>query len=103
MVNDILLNADGDFDVSATGDLVVGFSDNQHFADLLIAEKGWWKQSPLAGIGGKKYINAPVTASSTQQLKKDVRIQLEADGARVDEVATDNNWNVRIKGEYPTP
>lgn len=101
MVNDILLNADGDLDVSEDGDLVVGFSDTQHFADLLLGEKGNYKQNPLSGIGGKRYINAPVTSASVQALKKEVKVQLESDGAVVDEVATDANWNVRIKAEYP--
>ena len=68
MVNDILLDADGDLDVSEDGDLV---------------------------------INAPVTSASVQALKKEVKVQLESDGAVVDEVATDANWNVRIKAEYP--
>jgi len=69
--NDLLVK-DGDFAISE--------SDIQHIADTMNAFPGWWKEHPADGIGIFAYYNGPV---NTQQLKKNITLQLTSDGYRV--------------------
>ena len=56
MAKDILFE-DNDLKFE-NGDLSIGDSDQQHIEDLLLANKGDYKQSPIVGIGIKKWINS---------------------------------------------
>lgn len=79
---DILL--DDNFDlIIENGDFKIGNSDIQHIQLICITDLGHWKQSPLQGVGIHNYIS-----SSGQQaaLKRNISIQLAADGYKVNEV-----------------
>ena len=75
---DIQLQSDGDIAVVA-GDLGIEASDMQHIRDILLAEKGDWKFSPITGVGISSWLNAPSTAETMQILRQRIRRQLEAD------------------------
>lgn len=92
MVNDILIDATGDLAVSAEGDLVVGFSDNQHIADVLESVPGNWKQTPLIGVGLLNYMNAPQTPATERALAKEIITHLEYDN--VQEIEIENNKGI---------
>lgn len=62
------------------GDLAIMESDTQHIADTMNAFAGWWKQYPQDGIGVFKYLNS---AGQEQALKRQIMIQLSADGYQV--------------------
>jgi phage baseplate assembly protein W len=99
MVNDILLDETGDLAVSAEGDLVVGFADNQHIADVLESTPGNWKQWPLVGVGLMHYVNAPLTPALARALEKEIRVQLEYDDAQEIEVRNIAG-NLNVSAEY---
>ena len=62
------------------GDIAIGESDPQHIADTMNAFAGWWKQNPADGIGVFQYFNS---AGQEQDLKRQIIIQLKADGYNV--------------------
>lgn len=72
---DILVGDDGDL-LFENGDFAVGDSDVQHVEDILYAAPGHWKQHPLVGADVRQSINGTVT----DELKRRIRLQLEADG-----------------------
>ena len=76
---DILLDEDGDIDVSADGDFKVGESDEQHIMLLINTYPGNWKEFPTAGVGIRDYI---LSAGQTNLLKRSINVQLSADGYR---------------------
>ncbi len=94
---DLKLDEDGDLYIDpTTGDLKVDFSDKQHIKDIINSNAGWWKQFPLVGVGIQYYLNGPASA---QQLEKNIKIQLQADGYSVDRtrVLFDANGNYIIE------
>lgn len=89
---DIMLDDDGDLLIE-NGDFVVDNSDQQHVLLIVNTYLGNWKQYPLVGVGIKRYL-----ASSGQQnnLRRDISVQLEADGYAVDSVIVKNDFNYYI-------
>ena len=79
MVSDVLINAEGEVQVT-NGDFDIGQSDQQHAFLLLATEKGEWRHQPLLGVGLSKYIN---DESPDVLMKQEIRVQLEADGANI--------------------
>jgi len=83
MRKDILYDsAAGDL-VIQNGDFRIGPSDLQHVFHLIQVPKGSWKQFPLTGVGEAKLKNAPLDAA----LRREIHLQLEADGYRLNRVA----------------
>jgi hypothetical protein len=78
-VQDILHTPDGDL-AFRNGDFIVGDSDAQHVQDITFAMPGDFRQSPLVGVGIMNYLNGPVDASGFINLRKTIRLQLQADG-----------------------
>lgn len=100
MGKDILLK-DGDLDI-AGGDLVWDESAAQHVEHLLLAQKGDYKQSPLTGVGIADYVKSPLTAIKRAGLERQIRIQMEADGASGVDVSVNPQGAVHIKSaHYP--
>ncbi len=93
MAKDLLLDQTGDL-LFKNGDLVIGESDQQHVQDMLITNVGSNKAAPLFGIGLINYLNAPFTSSTRQKLKKEITLQLKADGARNVDVKVGETINV---------
>jgi hypothetical protein len=75
---DIQLTTGGDLLIQ-NGDFVIGLSDVQHIKDTINAFPGWWKEFPVDGVGIINYLNG----GDEQELEKNVRIQLTADGYQV--------------------
>ena len=76
MVQDILLDDNYDLLVQ-DGDFVVGDSEEQEIALLLMSSPGEWKASPLTGFGWIKRIKGEFIV---EDLQKDLKTQLELDG-----------------------
>lgn len=96
---DILHTPSGDL-VFKDGDFAVGKSDAQHVQDIVLANQGEFKQSPLVGVGILNYLNAPVDASGFTKLRKNIRLQLQADGytiAKVDLAKDLKTFNVDVQ------
>ena len=64
------------------GDWNITFSDEQHVEDLLMTSPGHVKDSPLTGVGIVKYINAPLSPRIVSELERNIKLQIEADGAK---------------------
>lgn len=76
---DILYDtATGDLTI-LNGDFRIGPSDLQHAEHIVRLPKGAWKQYPMTGVGEAKLKNAPLDAA----LRREIQIQLEADGYRM--------------------
>ena len=54
---DIQHTEDGDIDIMS-GDILYSESTSQHQKDILLADKGHYKESPETGVGAVNYINA---------------------------------------------
>lgn len=63
------------------GDILVRESDQQHVKHLLVAQPGHYKNVPLLGIGIANYLYAPASNTTTRELERSVKMNLEADGA----------------------
>lgn len=95
-VTDFLLDETGDLAVSLDGDLVVGESDSQHLADLLVSVKGEWKQWPLVGVGLLLYL---MDDASDTELKHEIDTQAAYDGARL---TLNSPQKKKVNGYYGT-
>lgn len=88
MVKDFKTDTDGDLFISS-GDLAIFESDSQSIVDIIISNKGDWKEYPLCGVGIDNYINSN---SSQQFLTNDIKTQLTNDGfGNIDVIYDDNN------------
>ena len=87
---DILLAADYDLAFTNAGDIAVGESDGQHLNLLLLTSPGEWRADPVAGIGLRRYQNAPLGPTETAALQREVSIQLTRDGYQVLELDLSN-------------
>jgi hypothetical protein len=77
MEKDILL--DGDFDLQIKdGDFVLGDDLEQRAVQIIRADKGQYKQFPPLGVGIESALNSPLTP----QLKREIELQLAADGIK---------------------
>jgi hypothetical protein len=65
------------------GDLVAGYSDEQHQALLHLTAQGEWRQSPLSGINLRQHQSGPMDATGRAALQREGTIQLERDGYQV--------------------
>lgn len=98
MANDILIK---NFDVSFVGgDLDIGYSDEQHMEHILLARPGHFKQTPWIGIGIEDLLNAPTNAKTVRVLERDIKLQLESDGAKKVSAKSDINLNLKIEATY---
>jgi|SRR6185437_3686247 len=80
MVTDFkLINDDLVIDTDLA-DFVIVESDNQHLYDIINSFPGWWKEFPQVGVGIQAYMNS---SGKQQELSRNMRVQLEADGYTV--------------------
>lgn len=77
---DYLMTGNDDL-LIANGDFVKGDSDKQHQRSLLLAEKGDYKQAPIATVGLASYINDD---AETAELLREIRLRFSDDGMTVD-------------------
>lgn len=79
VVNQDIALSGGDL-LMIAGDLAIASSDTQHITDNINSFPGWWKEVPALGVGLLQYLNS---AGQEQTLKKQIRINLTADGYQV--------------------
>ena len=84
---DLLLTEDQNLLIE-NGDLKIGFSDDQNVYDIMISEKGEYKRTPQIGVGAMNYQNANVDILA---IKNNVRLNLEIDGFKVQDVEVDTS------------
>lgn len=94
-MNDFKIDESGDLIISG-GDLLDTQSTLQHQADIIWAEKGWWKHAPSLGVGLQGYINENGTAPG---LMRAIRQELERDGMTVESVAIQGD-GIKIEANY---
>lgn len=90
-MKDILLQ--NDELVISDGDFVVGESDLQNVLLIVSIPPGSWKQFPLTGVGEAKFINAPLDGA----LRREIQLQLQADGYRLNSVNILPSGNLDIQ------
>lgn len=76
--------------VIKNGDFVISNSDQQHVEDLIKSYTGHYKEFPLIGVGVDRFINS---SGKDQEIKRLIKLQLEADGYKVNKI-------VKINDEY---
>jgi hypothetical protein len=79
---DILLNDSLDY-IITNGDFTVGECDEQSTILILNTNTGSWKFNPVCGAGLKKYQGSTDTQAV---MKREISLQLEADGFRIKSV-----------------
>lgn len=72
---DVLLN-NNDL-VIEDNDIVLAESDNQHIADTINANPGWWKENFLDGVSIMKYRKGK---DIQQELARSMKLQFQSDG-----------------------
>jgi hypothetical protein len=78
------------------GDLRIGDVSYQNVQDLLIADKGWYKFNPFAGVGATNYINDDFTEVD---FLNQIQRELNADGFVVKSLGL-KNGDIKIDGYY---
>ncbi|MRX40396.1 oxidase [Flavobacterium sp. LC2016-23] len=94
-MTDILLNKTGDLLIQ-NGDIVIGYSDNQHQEDILLASKGDYKEFPELGVGISNMLNEDDFMPFLIEAKKN----LEYDGMIINNLKFEENGNLNIDGYY---
>ena len=82
---DIRHTANGDIDLQA-GDILYTESTGQHQRDILLADKGHYKESPETGVGALEYMND----NEPDRLLRSIRKEFTRDGMKVSKVSLDN-------------
>lgn len=80
MVKDFLTK-DGALQI-VNGDFLTGEPTQEHVQDVLFARPGEYSQSPFIGVDIEAYLKAPITPLVLQSLERQIRLQLQADGAK---------------------
>ena len=65
------------------GDFVLSHSDGMHMQHIVASNLGYWRNAPLVGVGIESYLHASVGEAD---VKRDIKIQLEADGYKVESI-----------------
>lgn len=97
MVKDVL-HKEGDL-LFQNGDFAVGVSDEQHINDIILHEKGNFRQNPALGVGIMQYLNSPHNTLARTELEGKVKRQLEFDGFSVFDVRVLPNFELYINAE----
>ncbi len=98
--SDILLDENYDLAISG-GDFVVGESDDQHIALLLLTAQGEWRQSPLTGVNLLRYQSGPMDTAGRAALQRERAIQLERDGYAVNVLSVSAQAQLTIDAHRP--
>lgn len=79
---DILLDENSEIQFR-NGDFLVGPSDKNSIQSILNAFPGWWKQWVSVGVGMIQYLGS---RNKGQEMQRNIKLQLEADGFVVDNI-----------------
>ena len=80
----------------AGGDIVVKESTAEHQRQLVLCDKGDWKQNPLVGVGVFNYLND----EGTGDLVREIAQQWSGDGMDVQGVNVDSQGRLIANGQY---
>lgn len=94
-MNDFLVTENGALKIE-NGDLVVGDATLQHQKDLLIAQKGEFKEFPEIGVG----IANTLGDENPQQLLSQIRRNFQYDGMTVNQIQLTANGKLSIDAQY---
>jgi len=98
MAKDILLDDNYDLLVQ-DGDFVVGESEAQEMALILMSSPGEWKASPLTGFGWIRRIKGEFIV---EDLQKELKTQLDLDGFTNVKVKFGLDGNIQtLQGDRP--
>ena len=92
---DILLNTDGDLDIS-NGDFLTGESTLQNQALILIAHQGEFKQTPEIGVG----IQDLLLSDELLEYRHRIRNHFTMDKLRIKELELYEIGNLKINASY---
>lgn len=79
---DFTLDGVGDLLIE-DGDFVLSYSDGMHQEHIIKSFTGYWRNAPLVGVGIEQYLHA---STGTAEVKRLIKIQLEADGYKVESI-----------------
>ncbi len=97
MAKDIILS-----EPFKNGDWNVAHSDQQHIEHLCLSAPGHFKIAPLAGINLLSWLNAPFSPKNVAELERNIRLQLESDGAKNITIEIDvESKTINTNGTYP--
>lgn len=94
-MKDLLLDENGDLLIK-DGDFVIGESDNQHQLDILLAEKGEFKEFPELGVGIQEMLSDDEFVEFLIEAKKN----LEYDGMDINNIEFTKDGKLKIDGKY---
>lgn len=94
-MDDILIQDSGE-PVLESGDFVVGDATRQNQQLILVSTKGSWRQSPVVGVGAVDYL---LDSEDNEELKKEVRKQMELDGMNVIDLSVIDS-SIFLDAEY---
>ena len=89
--NDLILD-DNYNPLCRDGDFAPDNSDAQNVQLIMISTKGAWKESPTVGCGLVHWVKKPT--QSLRAMKREITVQLEADGYKA------TGFNVDENGEF---
>lgn len=92
---DIKFDEAGDVDVSIN-DIQYTESTLQHQRDLIIAQQGYYKESPVVGVGAINYLND----ESPDNFLRTVRKEFTRDGMKVKKVTITVGGQLNINATY---
>jgi len=94
-VKDILLDDQGEL-IFRNGDLFIGDSTQQHQDDIILSQKGHYKQNPYIGVGIQDFI---LDDASDEEIIATIQQQFELDGMKINDLKIDNG-NIEIDANY---
>lgn len=78
---DIKHTPEGDIDLSLE-DLSYTNSDEQHQKDILLSDKGYYKESPTTGVGMVNFMND----SDPENMLRTIRKEFAKDGMKINKI-----------------
>jgi hypothetical protein len=94
-MTDILLDDTGDIKFE-NGDFAIGFSDDQHQQNIIVANKGEFKEFPELGVGIVQMLSDDDYTDTLIEVKKN----LQYDGMSVTNVKFEEPGKLTIDGKY---
>lgn len=93
-MTDILLT---DYDLeTGNGDFLLGDPTYQNQELLLLSQKGEWKENPTIGVGISNYL----LDEGKADLLRDIRIEFNRDGMKVEKISMDAKGKLLIAASY---
>ena len=90
MITDVIYNKTAPI---KQGDWILEESEQTHIEDILITNKGEYRQHPLVGVGALNFLNSTLDKDT---IRKRVSVQLEYDNFKVDDISLLRDGSIRI-------